>query len=168
MNKAIFASGCFWGTQYYMDKVPGVVKTTVGYTGGHVDDPTYEQVSSGDTGHVEAVEVEYDSDKVSYEELAKMFFETHDPTEWNHQGPDWGEQYRSAVFYRNEAQKSIALKLINLLKEKGFKVVTEVIPAKTFWKAEDYHQDYYKNNSNQPYCRMVIAPKLKKLEKHNP
>ena len=155
-DTAIFAGGCFWGVEYYMKKIRGVISTEVGYTGGKTENPTYKEVCAGNTGHYEAIEIVFNPLQTSYEEVAKMFFETHDPTEWNHQGPDWGEQYRSAVFYRNESQKSIALKLINLLKEKGFKVVTEVIPAKTFWKAEDYHQDYYDHKGTTPYCHGYV------------
>ncbi len=151
-DTAIFAGGCFWGVEYYMQKIPGVISTTVGYTGGHKDNPTYKEVCAGSTGHYEAIEVVFDPATTSYETVAKMFFETHDPTQWNHQGPDFGEQYRSAVFYRSEEQKAITEKLISLLKEKGYKVVTEVRPAATFWKAEDYHQDYYDHKGALPYC----------------
>jgi len=151
-DTAIFAGGCFWGVEYYMQKLPGVISTTVGYTGGHKDNPTYKEVCAGGTGHYEAIEVVFDPAVTTFEEVAKMFFETHDPTQWNHQGPDFGEQYRSAVFYRNEEQKAITEKLIGLLKEKGFRVVTEVRPAARFWKAEDYHQDYYDHKGTLPYC----------------
>jgi peptide methionine sulfoxide reductase msrA/msrB len=155
-DTAIFAGGCFWGVEYYMKKIKGVISTEVGYTGGKTDHPTYKEVCAGTTGHYEAIEVVFDPGQTSYEEVAKMFFETHDPTQWNHQGPDWGEQYRSAVFYRNEEQKEITEKLIIRLKEKGFKVVTEVIPAKPFWKAEDYHQDYYDHKGSTPYCHGYV------------
>ena len=155
-DTAIFAGGCFWGVEYYMQKIKGVISTEVGYTGGKTDHPGYKEVCAGKTGHYEAIEVVFDPGLTSYEEVAKMFFETHDPTQWNHQGPDWGEQYRSAVFFRNEAQKATAQKLINLLTEKGFKVVTEVLPAKTFWKAEDYHQDYYDHKGDTPYCHGYV------------
>ena len=151
-DTAIFAGGCFWGVEYYMKKIKGVISTQVGYTGGKTDNPTYKQVCTGTTGHYEAIEVVFDPAQTTYEAVARMFFETHDPTQWNHQGPDWGEQYRSAVFYRTPAQKATTEKLISLLKEKGFKVVTEVLPAKTFWKAEDYHQDYYEHKGEAPYC----------------
>ncbi len=151
-DTAIFAGGCFWGVEYYMQKINGVISTEVGYTGGKKDRPTYKEVCAGNTGHYEAIEVVFDPGKTTYETVARMFFETHDPTQWNHQGPDYGEQYRSAVFYRNEEQKATAEKLIALLKEKGFKIVTELIPAKTFWKAEDYHQDYYEHKGSTPYC----------------
>jgi peptide methionine sulfoxide reductase msrA/msrB len=155
-DTAIFAGGCFWGVEYYMQKIKGVISTEVGYTGGKTGHPTYKEVCSGTTGHYEAIEVVFDPGQTSFEEVAKMFFETHDPTQWNHQGPDWGEQYRSAVFYRNEEQKEITEKLIIRLKEKGFKVVTEVIPAKPFWKAEDYHQDYYDHKGSTPYCHGYV------------
>ncbi len=155
-DTAIFAGGCFWGVEYYMQKIKGVISTEVGYTGGKTEKPTYKEVCAGNSGHYEAIEVVFNPAETSYEIVAKMFFETHDPTQWNHQGPDWGEQYRSAVFYRNEEQKDIALKLINQLKEKGFKVVTEIIPAKTFWKAEDYHQDYYDHKGSTPYCHGYV------------
>ncbi len=155
-DTAIFAGGCFWGVEYYMKKIKGVISTEVGYTGGKTEHPTYKEVCAGNTGHYEAIEVVFNPGQTSYEAVAKMFFETHDPTEWNHQGPDWGEQYRSAVFYKNEEQKEITQKLISQLKESGFKVVTELIPAKTFWKAEDYHQDYYDHKGTTPYCHGYV------------
>jgi peptide methionine sulfoxide reductase msrA/msrB len=153
-ERAIFASGCFWGTEYYFQKAPGVISTTVGYTGGHVDHPTYRQVCTGTTGHAESVEVIYDPSKTSYEQLARLFFETHDFTQLNRQGPDIGRQYRSAIFYLNEKQKEIATKLVEILKEKGFHVKTEITPAGKFWPAETYHQDYYKKNGKTPYCHV--------------
>ena len=155
-DTAIFAGGCFWGVQYFMEKAKGVVSTTVGYTGGHTDNPTYQQVCSGNTGHYEAIEVVFDPAKTSFEEVVKLFFEIHDPTQFNHQGPDWGEQYRSAVFYRNEDQKKTTEKLIAQLKAKGFTVVTEVRPAKPFWKAEGYHQAYYDHKGTLPYCHGFV------------
>jgi peptide methionine sulfoxide reductase msrA/msrB len=155
-DTAIFAGGCFWGVEYYMEKAKGVISVTDGYTGGWKDHPTYEEVCSGKTGHYEAVEVVFDPKKTSFEEVARLFFEIHDPTEWNHQGPDWGEQYRSAVFYRNEEQKKITEKLIAELKANGYQVVTEVKPAKTFWKAEAYHQDYYDRKGTTPYCHGFV------------
>jgi peptide methionine sulfoxide reductase msrA/msrB len=153
-ERAIFASGCFWGTEYHLQKIPGVLSTTVGYTGGHVDNPTYKQVCTDKTGHAEAVEVIYDPAKTSYEKLAKLFFETHDFTQLNRQGPDIGTQYRSAIFYLNEEQKNTALKLIEILRQKGFDVKTEVTKAGKFWPAENYHQDYYQNNGKTPYCHI--------------
>ena len=155
-DTAIFAGGCFWGVEYYMMKSEGVISTTVGYTGGHTDKPTYQQVCAGNTGHYEAIEVVFDPSKTSFENVAKLFFEIHDPTQWNHQGPDRGEQYRSAVFYRNDEQKKITEKLISLLKAKGFAVVTELKPAGKFWKAEDYHQDYYNHKGSEPYCHGYV------------
>jgi peptide methionine sulfoxide reductase msrA/msrB len=155
-DTAIFAGGCFWGVEYYMKKINGVISTEVGYTGGKTGNPTYEEVCAGKTGHYEAIEVVFDPGQTSYEAVAKMFFETHDPTQWNHQGPDWGVQYRSAVFYRNHEQKTITENLIRQLKDKGFKVVTEVLPAKTFWKAEEYHQDYYNHKGTTPYCHGYV------------
>ncbi|MBX7258816.1 MAG: bifunctional methionine sulfoxide reductase B/A protein [Candidatus Hydrogenedentes bacterium] len=151
-EKAIFAGGCFWGVQYLMQKAPGVISTQVGYTGGHKDNPTYKEVCSGTTGHIEAIEITFDPSKTTYEALAKLFFEIHDPTQANGQGPDIGEQYLSVVFYANDAQKQTAEKLIQILKDKGYKVVTQVLPAKTFWPAEDYHQDYYNKKHGTPYC----------------
>ena len=151
-DTAIFAGGCFWGMEYYFESKKGVISTQVGYTGGHVEHPTYEQVCSHTTGHIEVIEVVFNPQKISYEELCKLFFEIHDPTQLNRQGPDVGEQYKSAVFYRSEEQKEIAQKLIDILKEKGYDVVTELIPAGKFWPAEDYHQDYYERNGHRPYC----------------
>ena len=148
----IFASGCFWGTEYWMQQQNGVISTEVGYTGGHTKNPTYEQVCSHNTGHAEAVRVVYDPAKVSFETLAKLFFETHDPTQINRQGPDIGEQYRSEIFYFTAEQKQIAEKLIKQLENKGLKIATKLTKAGEFWTAEDYHQDYYKHKGTKPYC----------------
>ena len=152
--KAIFASGCFWGTEYYFNKVPGVISTTVGYTGGHVPNPTYKQVCTDKTGHAEAVEVTYDPKVISYEQLAKLFFETHDFTQLNRQGPDIGKQYRSEIFYLDAKQKNIATQLIQTLKKMGNNVKTQVTQADKFWPAEDYHQDYYDKTHKTPYCHI--------------
>lgn len=149
---AVFASGCFWGTEYMFVKESGVISTRVGYTGGFVQNPTYQQVCSGNTGHAEALEVVFDPTKVSYEKLARLFFETHDPTQVNGQGPDIGEQYRSVIFYTDDAQKAVAEKLIAELEGKGLKVATQVVKASEFWPAEDYHQQYYTKNGKKPYC----------------
>jgi len=151
-DTAIFAGGCFWGVEYYLQQMRGVRSVESGYIGGHVDNPTYEQVCSHSTGHAEAVRVVFDPSETSYEEVARMFFEIHDPTQVDRQGPDIGNQYRSEVFYMNEQQKEIAEKLIRLLKDKGYKVATEVTKATTFWPAERYHQDYYFNKGTLPYC----------------
>ena len=151
---AIFASGCFWGTQYYLQRSPGVISTNVGYTGGHVDNPTYKQVCTDKTGHAEAVEVVYDPSKTSYEQLAKLFFETHDFTQLNRQGPDVGSQYRSAIFVFNEQQKKTATKLVEVLRQKGYDVKTTIVPAGRFWPGEDYHQDYYAKTDKTPYCHI--------------
>lgn len=151
-QKAIFAGGCFWGVEYYLQKKEGVLSTTVGYIGGHTQNPTYEQVCSKQSGHVEAVEVEFDPAKISYKELTKLFFEIHDPTQVDKQGPDVGEQYRSEIFYTNDEQKNVALELIEILKEKGYKVATKLTKATKFWPAEGYHQDYYNKKGGIPYC----------------
>ena len=152
-GRAIFAGGCFWGVQYQFSQVPGVLKTTAGYSGGHVDHPTYEQVSGHTTGHAESVEVTYDPVRVSYETLAKLFFEIHDPTQVGRQGPDVGSNYRSAIFYTSDDQKQVADKLIADLKGRGMKVATEVTSAGAFWPAEDYHQDYYAKRGGEVACQ---------------
>ncbi len=149
---AVFASGCFWGTEYFMKRQEGVISTTVGYTGGHVENPTYREVCAKNTGHYEAVQVEFDPSVVSYQQLAQWFFETHDPTQTNGQGPDIGPQYRSAIFVQNEAQREVANDLIGILQAKGMRIATEVKDAATFWPAELYHQDYYDNKGGTPYC----------------
>ena len=152
IGRAIFASGCFWGTEYYMQRAPGVLQTTVGYIGGNKPKPVYDDVCNSDTGHAEAVEVLFDPKKTDFEKLAMLFFETHDPSQLNRQGPDIGSQYRSAIFYIDEKQKKVAEKLIGILKNKGIDVVTEVTKAGFFWDAEDYHQDYYTHKGTTPYC----------------
>ena len=151
-EKAYFAGGCFWGVEYLFQKQKGVVSTRVGYMGGHTTNPTYEEVCTGTTGHVETVEVVFDPAVTDYETLAKFFFEIHDPTQRNGQGPDVGEQYRSVVFYTDEKQKKIAEKLIGILRQKGYDVATQVRPAGQFWEAERYHQDYYRRTGKAPYC----------------
>lgn len=152
MKTAILASGCFWGTQYYLKRVPGVIQTRVGYTGGKTENPSYEQVCAGGTGHVEAVEVVYDPQKISYEKLLKYFFETHDPTQKDGQGPDIGPQYRSVIFYADDKERSIAQNLIEFLKGKGLKIATRLQLTQKFWPAGLYHQDYYKKSKGTPYC----------------
>ena len=149
---AIFAGGCFWGVEYLLEQQPGVLSVEAGYTGGRTDRPTYEEVCSHTTGHAEAVRVTFDPAKVSYEKLAKFFFEIHDPTQLDGQGPDLGDQYRSEIFYTTPAQQQTAEKLIGELRRRGYDVVTEVTPAGRFWPAEDYHQQYYKRKGTLPYC----------------
>ncbi len=151
-TKAYFAGGCFWGVDYWLKSAPGVISVTAGYMGGTTKNPTYKQVCTGTTGHAETVEVVFDPNKTNYEDLAKLFFEIHDPTQRNRQGPDIGYQYRSAIFYVDQQQKQVAEHLIEILKKKGLKVVTSVEPAKEFWPAEDYHQDYYGKTGGTPYC----------------
>lgn len=163
---ATFAGGCFWCVEEAFDGVDGVESTTSGYTGGDTVDPTYEQVTAGDTGHAEAVRVEYDPDRLDYEDLLAVFFAIHDPTTLNRQGRDVGTQYRSAIYYHDEAQRQAAEAFIDELEADGVyddPIVTEVEPLETFWEAEAYHQDYYRNNPNQPYCAVTIPPKLEKV-----
>ncbi len=145
MAKATFGAGCFWGVEARFAQVPGVTATAVGYEGGALDNPTYREVCTDGTGHAEVVELDYDPAKVSYEQLLDLFFELHDPTQLNRQGPDWGKQYRSAVFYHSPEQEGAAKQTIaRLTAEKRFSkpIVTQVVPAETFWRAEDYHQKY--------------------------
>ena len=153
-KKAYYAGGCFWGVEHLFQSKEGVLNAVSGYMGGSLDNPTYQDVLTGKTGHLEAVEITYNPDQVSYQDLTKFFFEIHDPTQANGQGPDIGAQYLSAVFYSSEKEKEISQELVNLLKNKGFDVVTKIIPAETFWIAEDYHQDYYVNRNQQPYCHV--------------
>jgi len=168
MEKATFGGGCFWCVEAVFEKMKGVGSVVSGYAGGHVENPTYQQVTTGKTGHAEVAQIEYDPDEISYEELLEIFFKTHDPTTLNRQGNDVGTQYRSIILYHNEEQKKIAEKAKAELEESGEhqkSIVTEIKPLDTFYEAEDYHQGYYKNNPNQAYCRIVIAPKLEKAEK---
>jgi len=151
---AIFAGGCFWGVQHFFNKAVGVIHTEVGFIGGTKEHPTYKEVCSHTTGHVEAIRVTFDPRQTSYEVMAKLFFEIHDPTQVDGQGPDLGPQYLSEIFYINEEQKATAEKLIGLLKQKGYAVVTKVRPASTFWPAEDYHQNHYEKTGEIPYCHI--------------
>lgn len=158
MNKAIFAAGCFWGAQTYFDQVPGVVSTRVGYIGGRTQNPTYEQVCYEGTGHAEATEVTFDPERVSYETLVRQFFRMHDPTQLNRQGPDVGDQYRSAIFYFDDEQKEIAQKLKDELGEKFKKpIVTEITQASEFYEAEEYHQKYTEK-TGIGMCHIPYAP----------
>ena len=151
---AYFASGCFWGTQYYFMKAAGVISTTVGYMGGHTEKPSYKEVCTGETGHAETTEVVFDNTKTSYENMVKLYFETHDFTQVGGQGPDIGDQYRSVIFYTTETQKQIAEKYVRILTDKGYKVATIIQQAPQFWKAEDYHQEYYEKKNGTPYCHI--------------
>ncbi len=151
-GRALFAGGCFWGVEYWFEREPGVLSATSGYSGGTYENPSYQDLHSLDTGHAETVEVLYDPVRVSYETLAKLFFEIHDPTQMNRQGPDVGREYRSAVFYLDEEQKTIAERLVAELRERGLDVATEIAEAGTFWPAEDYHQDYFTSRAATPTC----------------
>jgi peptide methionine sulfoxide reductase msrA/msrB len=152
LKKAYFAGGCFWGIEHLMQQQRGVVSVISGYMGGLTKNPTYQEVCNKTTGHLEVVEVSYLSDHTDFKTLTKFFFEIHDPTQRDGQGPDKGSQYASAIFYKNDEEKNVAENLINILKAKGDDVVTRLLPVSTFWKAEDYHQDYYQKNGKHPYC----------------
>lgn len=156
LETAIFAGGCFWGVEYYMKQLPGVWTVESGYIGGEVEDPSYEEVCRKHTGHAEAVRIVFDPQKTDYEVLARQFFEIHDPTQVGGQGPDIGNQYRSEIFYTTPEQKETAERLIRLLREKGYNVVTVVTPATPFWPAEDYHQHYYERKGTRPYCHGYV------------
>lgn len=166
---ATFANGCFWCTEAIFEELNGVISATSGYTGGQVKNPTYNQVTSGETGHAEALQIVYDPKKISFDELLEVFWETHDPTTLNRQGADVGTQYRSGVFYHNQEQKEKAEKYKAELDKSGAfdkAIVTEITAYSNFYVAEDYHQQYYENNENtNPYCRVVIRPKLEKFRK---
>lgn len=168
MDSAIFGAGCFWCVEAVFQRVPGVKEIISGYSGGQVDNPSYEAVCSGSTGHAEVIKLVYNPEEVSFATLLSVFWQTHDPTTLNRQGNDIGTQYRSAIFYLNEEQKSIAEKLKSDLNASGaFRapIVTEISAYTNFFAAEEYHQNYYNQNSSQGYCRYVIAPKLEKFEK---
>ena len=168
-DTAIFANGCFWCTEAIFQQVDGVLSVESGYSGGKVANPTYEQVSTGTTGHAECLKIVYDPAKVSYEELLEIFWETHDPTTLNRQGNDVGTQYRSAIFYNSEAQQRLAEGYKKKLNESGAfdnPIVTEIVELEKFYKAEDYHQNYYNQNANKnPYCQLVVRPKVEKFKK---
>ena len=152
IKNAYFAGGCFWGVEYYFNKEDGVLDALSGFMGGHLENPTYQDICYKDTGHLEVVEVTYDSEKISYENLAKLFFEIHNPTQSNGQGPDIGSQYLSAVFVSNEEEKEIVKGLIKKLEHNGFNIVTKILKKQTFYKAEEYHQYYYQKTGKTPYC----------------
>lgn len=168
LHTATLAGGCFWCLEAVYDELSGVEDVVSGYAGGHVDDPSYQQVCTGTTGHAEVVQLKYDPDAVSYREILEVFFSIHDPTTLNRQGADVGTQYRSAIFYHNEEQKEIAEEVIAQMEaEKVWPnpIVTEVSPIDEFYQAEDYHQEYFAKNPNQGYCRAVINPKVAKFRK---
>lgn len=169
VDTATFGTGCFWCTEAIFEELNGVLKVTSGYMGGSVKNPTYKQVCTGETGHAECVQIQYEPDKISFDELLEVFWQVHDPTTLNRQGADEGTQYRSAIFYHNDEQKQKAEKYkVDLDKSEAFNkpIVTEITPASVFYTAEDYHQEYYQNNKNaNPYCSIVIRPKLEKFQK---
>jgi len=168
LDTATFATGCFWCTEAKFQQLKGVKKVISGFSGGHVANPSYEQVCTGTTGHAEACNIIYDPKQISFDELLEAFFVAHDPTQLNRQGNDVGTQYRSAIFYHNAAQKQKADYYISKLNtEKAYKsnIVTQVVPYKVFYKAEDYHQNYFNQNGSQPYCKYVIQPELEKFKK---
>ena len=166
IEQATFGAGCFWCVEAVFQDIEGVLDVRAGYTGGTTDNPTYEEVCSGRTGHAEVIQIDFDSSKVAYEKLLDLFWVSHDPTTLNRQGADVGTQYRSAIFYHSEKQKLLAQKSrestaeINLYPDP---IVTEISPLTKFYIAESYHQDYYKMNQNAPYCQLVIGPKLDKI-----
>jgi len=163
---ATFGAGCFWCVEAVLERLDGVLDVTSGYMGGPNPNPTYKQVCTGQTGHAEVVQVTFDPTVISFEELVSWFWKLHDPTTLNRQGADTGTQYRSAIFYHSEAQREIAEKSKAAADASGLfprPIVTEISPASTYWLAEDYHQDFFQTNPNQPYCQMVIPPKLAKL-----
>lgn len=167
MQTAVFAGGCFWCTEAVFQKLRGVTSVVPGYVGGHVNDPTYEQVFGGATGHAEAIKFEYDPNQISFQDLLSVFFATHDPTTLNRQGADVGSQYRSIIFYSTEIEKQEAQKFIEQLTADNVftdPIVTTLEPLTKFYEAEDYHKNYYERNGEQGYCQVVISPKLKKLK----
>ena len=169
VDTATFGTGCFWCTEAIFEQLNGVLKVISGYSGGHIDNPSYDAVCSGETGHAECVQIQYEPDKITYDELLEVFYQVHDPTTLNRQGADVGTQYRSAIFYHNEEQKQKAEYYKDKLNQSGAfpkPIVTEIASASTFYPAEAYHQEYYENNKNSnPYCSVVIRPKLEKFKK---
>lgn len=168
MELATFGGGCFWCTEAIFQRLRGIEKVVSGYAGGHVPNPTYQQVCAGNTGHAEAIQVGYDPSVVSFEDLLEIFWKTHDPTTLNRQGNDVGSQYRSAIFYHNEDQKRLAENYKKKLDEAKIwndPIVTEITPFTNFYAAEAYHQNYYNDNPGQGYCSYIIRPKVEKLQK---
>lgn len=165
-ESAVVGGGCFWCTEAIYQMLPGVKSVTSGYAGGMTENPTYKDVCSGKTGHAEVIQIEYDPQRISYEKILDTFWDAHDPTTLNRQGNDSGTQYRSIILYANEAQRAAAEKSkAEAQKRFASPIVTEIVPLKKFYKAEGYHQDYFRSNPNQPYCRAVIQPKVEKFEK---
>lgn len=165
---ATFGAGCFWCVEAVFQQLDGVEKVVSGYSGGQTDHPTYEQVCTGTTGHAEVCQITYDPEKISYDQLLEVFWKTHDPTTWNRQGNDIGTQYRSVVFYHDEEQKKLAESYKGKLDAERIwdrPIITEIVPFKKFWPAEDYHQNYYANNPGRGYCSLVITPKVEKFRK---
>jgi peptide-methionine (S)-S-oxide reductase len=169
VDTATFGTGCFWCTEAIFEQLDGVLKVTSGYSNGHTKNPTYKEVCGGETGHAECVQIQYEPGKISYDELLEVFFQVHDPTTLNRQGADEGTQYRSAIFYHNDEQKQKAQYYKGELDKSGAynkAIVTEIAAVETFYPAEDYHQEYYELNKNSnPYCSVVIRPKLEKFKK---
>lgn len=168
IQTATFAAGCFWCVEAIFERVKGISKVVSGYTGGFMDNPTYEQVSTGKTGHAEATQIEFDDSIVSFRDLVNIFFLTHDPTTLNKQGADIGTQYRSAIFFNSEEQKRVAEEVEKEIEEKKVysdPIVTEISELKKFYAAEKYHQNFYDNNRDYPYCKIVIDPKVSKFRK---
>lgn len=166
LETATLAGGCFWCTEAIFKRLKGINEVRPGYSGGQDEKPTYEEVCTGTTGHAEAIQIKFDPKIISYQKLLEVFFKLHDPTTLNQQGADYGTQYRSSIFYHDENQKKTAEKVEAEIKKAGTyknKIVTEIVPFKNFFAAEDYHQNYYDNNRSQPYCQIVIDPKLQKL-----
>lgn len=163
-QQAVFGGGCFWCIEAAFERIPGVLDASSGYAGGNTENPSYEEVCSGGSGHAEVVKLEYDPEKVTFEQLLETFFKVHDPTQLNRQGADIGTQYRSVIYYMNEEQKTAATEFIKTLQDEVYEkpVVTELSPLETFYRAEAYHQDYYEKNPTAGYCAFVIRPKLKK------
>lgn len=166
LDTATLGGGCFWCTEAVFDSVEGVVDVVSGYAGGHTENPTYQQVCSETTGHAEVIQIKFDPDEISYKEILQIFFGTHDPTTLNRQGNDIGSSYRSVVFYHSPEQKESADEVIKEISDEGIfdnDIVTEVTEFTNFYAAEDYHQDYFSKNPNQPYCSAVVAPKVGKF-----
>jgi peptide-methionine (S)-S-oxide reductase len=168
LETATLGAGCFWCVEAVFDDLKGVEDVVSGYAGGHTENPTYRQVCDGDTGHAEVAQITFDPSVISFKEILQVFFAVHDPTTLNRQGNDVGTQYRSAIFYHDDEQKRVAAEVIKEVTEEGVydnPIVTEVVPFEEFWPAENYHQEYFLNNPNQPYCAAVVAPKVVKFRK---